>query len=53
MKLNAFGIPTGPACPDCNADIEPIDIAPNVTVMGIAHDTTCPAYRAMTQDNRP
>ena len=37
-------------CPDCDAQAQIIEQAPGVYVLGIAHDDTCPTYRAMTGD---
>lgn len=49
MTLDSFGrtIANSDACPDCNADTQAVEIAPNITIMQVLHDDTCPTYRAM------
>jgi len=42
------------ACPDCTADTELINPSPNVYVLNVRHDLSCPTYAAMcaTTDHR-
>jgi hypothetical protein len=35
-------------CPDCHADKRLSEQAPGVYLLDVAHDETCPAYRAMS-----
>lgn len=37
------------ACPDCNADRVLTEIAPGVYGLAVAHDQTCPTYRAIKE----
>lgn len=44
---DSFGRTISVLCPDCNADTQTVEIAPNITIMQVLHDDTCPTYRAM------
>lgn len=37
------------ACPDCRADVELREAYPGIWNLNIAHDDTCPAYRAIRE----
>ncbi|MCH9732268.1 MAG: hypothetical protein K0U84_21805 [Actinomycetia bacterium] len=49
--------PAGPvgeaaACPDCDADVTLIELAPGVYSGTVAHDETCPWLDALQQRSR-
>ena len=43
---DSFGRLLTGLCSDCNADARTVEIAPNVTVLEVLHDDTCPSLRA-------
>lgn len=43
----ALNVAAGYRCPDCNASTSMGEQAPGVFVLEMAHDPTCPIYRAL------
>lgn len=36
-------------CPDCNSEQTLTEPQPGVTIVSVAHDSTCPRYRAIAE----
>lgn len=45
---NSYRAHASQACPDCRPDTELVQVSPNLWALNVTHDTTCPAYTAMT-----
>ncbi|WP_338538173.1 hypothetical protein N5P18_15650 [Janibacter terrae] len=44
---DAHQVAVGYQCPDCNAETQLVEDQRGVFILRVAHDDTCPAYKAM------
>ena len=53
MSGEAFGIRVADsACPDCDADTTTVEVSPNLFVVEVRHDDTCPTWAQHQNRNR-
>lgn len=54
MTIDSFGrvIANSGMCPDCNADVQLIEVEPRVKRLTVLHDDTCPTLRAIEDRGR-
>lgn len=41
----------GDPCLDCDSDMRLVELGPNLTVLQVLHDDTCPTFRAMRRND--
>ena len=50
LTLNPAQIRHVAACPDCNADLDSVEVEPGIYQVFVFHDDTCPWFAAFKRD---